>query len=394
MKVLICDYTGNSAKWIDEFIIKENLEVVGTITSATDKNLLAEKSSWEYLLVFEQGAHQFFVVLAQFMNIPPQRVIFALDWNSWATHPAAMYTLLNPQGGGQLAYRILHFQTARQFNYFTSCTTADGLHYVATSKDEAILGQMYINRQNYSADTIEAFYLLTKNFYNVDDSEGIFLDIGANIGTTGIYFLKKFAPNLKLLAFEPDPENFKLLRANLILNDLYEKTTVENYGLGNVESEQTMYRMPNNPGSNGMYTNFFLDDAPVEKVKIISLDKYFVEKNISPKDVKYIWIDTEGFEPQVLLGMKNILQENPAPVFFEFNPQRWQETGCYEKLVDFLKELYVGYIWTKEYFQTKKFTVNKIEDLLKFRNSTDAAGFIGDIFLIHELKDEVKGVVE
>ena len=394
MKVLICDYTGNSSKWIDEFIIKENLEVVGTITPATDKNLLAEKSSWEYLLIFEQGNKKFFMSLAHFMNIPPQRVIFALDWNSWAAHPAAMYTLLNPQGGGQLAYRILHFKTARQFNYFTSCTTANGLHYVATSKDEAILGQMYINRQNYSADTIEAFYLLTKNFYNVDDSEGIFLDIGANIGTTGIYFLKKFAPNLKLLAFEPDPENFKLLRANLILNDLYEKTTVENYGLGNVESEQTMYRMPNNPGSNGMYTNFFLDDAPVEKVKIISLDKYFVEKNISPKDVKYIWIDTEGFEPQVLLGMKNILTENPAPIFMEFRPGLWCKMGFFEDMMKLLDKLYSSYIWIQEQNKDNNIHIHPLKDLWNFKSYTGNFNVLGDIFLIHELKDEVKGVVE
>ena len=390
MKVLICDYTGNSAQWIEEFVIKENLEVVGTITSATDKNLLAEKSSWEYLLIFEQGNKKFFMSLAHFMNIPPQRVIFALDWKSWAEHPAAMYTLLNPTRGA-VAYRILHFNTARQFNYFTSCTTADGLHYVATSKDDTILRTMYIRQKTWSEESIKLFKNLTQKFYDVDDSEGLFLDLGANIGTTGIYFLKKFAPNLKLLAFEPDPENFKLLRTNLILNDV-ENFIVENYGLGDEETEMTMYKAPWNPGANRFFRE--RDDQKTEIIKIIPLDKYFAEKNISAKDVKYIWIDTEGFEAQVLLGMKNILTENQAPVFLEFNPQRWQETGYYEKMIDFLKELYEGYIWTKEYFQTKNIKINKIEDLIKFQNSTDSAGFIGDIFLIHELKDEVKGVVE
>ena len=68
MKVLVCDYAGISAQWLEQFAIKENLEVVGTITPDTDKKLLAEKS-WEYLLVFENGARQFFVTLAQFMNI-------------------------------------------------------------------------------------------------------------------------------------------------------------------------------------------------------------------------------------------------------------------------------------------------------------------------------------
>lgn len=99
MKVLICDFTGNSAQWIDEFINKENFEVVGTITPSTDKKLLAE-NSWEYLLVFESNSRQFFMTLMQFMNIPLNRVIFAFDPDSWSEHPAALYTLLNPQGGG------------------------------------------------------------------------------------------------------------------------------------------------------------------------------------------------------------------------------------------------------------------------------------------------------
>ena len=99
MEILIWDYTGIAEKWLAQFAVKKNLEIVGTINPATDKKLLAE-NSWEYLLVFEQGARQFFVVLAQFMNISPERVIYALDWDSWAEHPAATFVLLNPVGGG------------------------------------------------------------------------------------------------------------------------------------------------------------------------------------------------------------------------------------------------------------------------------------------------------
>ena len=100
MKILICDYTGNSAKWIEDYAIKDNLEIVGTISPATDKKLLAE-NSWDYLLIFEQGARPFFMTLMQFMNISPERVIFALDAGSWAMHPAAMFALLQPQRGGR-----------------------------------------------------------------------------------------------------------------------------------------------------------------------------------------------------------------------------------------------------------------------------------------------------
>ncbi|MBQ9486985.1 MAG: FkbM family methyltransferase, partial [Selenomonadaceae bacterium] len=284
----------------------------------------------------------------------------------------------------QKAYRLLTFHIARQLNYFMSCTTADGLHYVATSKDDIILGTTYLTQKNWSEESMRLFRMLTDKFYRIDDGEGLFLDLGANIGTTGIYFLKKIAPKLKLIAFEPDAENFKLLRANLILNDLYENAVAENCGLGDEESEMPIYRNAENPGHNGMLSN----DSGVEgeKVKIIPLDKYFADKKLSPKDVKYIWIDTEGFEPRVLLGMKNILTENPAPIFMEFNPRIWQESGYFDKMVEFLKGLYEGYVWTAKSLANNNIEVYPIEKLLEFKNSQANFGEFGDIFLIHKLE--------
>ena len=380
MKVLICDYVGNSAHWIEESLIKENLEIVGTISPATDKKLLAE-NSWDYLLIFENGARPFFMTLMQFMNISPERVIFALDSGSWATHPAAMFALLKPQGRGQEAYRLLIFHIARRLNYYMSCTTSDGLHYVATSKDNTILGTMYLNQKNWAEKSMRLFRMLTDKFYGIDDSNGLFLDLGANIGTTGIYFLKKFVPNLKLLAFEPDPENYKLLRANLILNDLYENAIVENYGLGDTETEMTMYRAPLNPGSNSLVVD---DRQEKELVKIIPLDKYFEENKLNAKDIKYIWIDTEGFEPQVLLGAKNILTENPAPVFMEFNPDLYKKYGYYEKMMQFLSEFYTHYVLVQQAFQGAQIEVSPIENLWQYQ---DYSKQLGDIFLIHKLNE-------
>ena len=382
MKVLICDFEGTSAQWIEQFAIKENFEVVGTINPVSDKKLLAEKS-WEYLLVFEGKLRRFFDLLVTFMNIPKKRVIYANDINSWVDNPAAAYALLNPNGGGQIVHRALTFSATKSFHYFVAATTADGLHYLATSKDIFIIRNAYINRQNWAANEMKIFHDLAKKYYDIDDSDGWFLDLGANIGTTGIYFTKKIAPNLKLLAFEPDPENFKLLRTNLILNDAEENSVIENFGLGEVESEMTLYRDKNNPGHNGVYSN----DTGVESetVKILPLDNYFDAQNMDAEKIKYIWIDTEGFEPQVLFGMKNILSKNPAPIFMEFNPQYWQKSGYYEKFVELLKKFYAGYVWTPEVKSIDEVEVHPIEQLFEFRNSTAPCGVMGDIFLVHKL---------
>ena len=53
-----------------------------------------------------------------------------------------------------------------------------------------------------------------------DPIEGkVFLDIGANIGTTSISAVTKWGAS-RVLAVEPEAENFRLLRCNVILNDL------------------------------------------------------------------------------------------------------------------------------------------------------------------------------
>lgn len=144
----------------------------------------------------------------------------------------------------------------------------------------------------------------------------------------------------------------------------------------------TMYRDVTNPGHNGMYSQS--EGAPSETVKIIPLDKYFAENNLSATDIKYIWIDTEGFEPQVLLGAQNILRENPAPIFMEFNPQFWQSSGFYDKMLEFLTELYESFIWSYESMKVGKAVVRPIENLRDFQNSKADFGVLKDIFLIRK----------
>ena len=68
-------------------------------------------------------------------------------------------------------------------------------------------------------------------------------------------------------------------------------------------------------------------NAPTETIKIMPLDGFLAKNKISARNVKYIWIDTEGFEVQVLLGAKNLIANNPAPIFMECNLNAWDKSG-------------------------------------------------------------------
>lgn len=236
---------------------------------------------------------------------------------------------------------------------------------------------MYINRINYAEKNMKTFRALAKKYYGVNDSAGYFLDLGANIGTTGIYFTTKLAPNLKLIAFEPDAENFKLLRTNLILNDMGDnKATAVNCGLGDKSGEMKMYRNLENPGGNSVFGN---KNMPNETIKIMPLDDYFAKNKIAARDVKYIWIDTEGFEPQVLLGAKNLLRENPAPIFMECNLRAWDSSGAFDNMMALLAENYSHFI---HFYRGEK--LYPLDALRTMERPNNALGQCGDIFLIRK----------
>lgn len=236
---------------------------------------------------------------------------------------------------------------------------------------------MFVNRTNWAARQIKRFQELSQQYYGVDESAGYFLDLGANIGTTGIYFTKNLAPNLKLLAFEPDAENYKMHRLNVILNDLEDNVTLVNCGLGDTFDEMTLYRGLSNPGGNSILKPGA--GRLEEIIKIIPLDSYLAEHNIAAQEVKYIWIDTEGFEDKVLLGAQNLLRENPAPIFMECNLGAWDRSGHFDDMMALLAEGYSHFIhfWRGE-------TLYPLEDLRTLERPNNALGQCGDIFLIRK----------
>ena len=100
-KILVWDYLGVSSQWLEQVADKKDVEIVGTITpSESAPEILLKKDAWDWLLIFEQGMRNFFDVTTRILKLSPDKVIYALDMNSWSQHPKAIYTLLNASGGG------------------------------------------------------------------------------------------------------------------------------------------------------------------------------------------------------------------------------------------------------------------------------------------------------
>ena len=174
-KILILDYVGNSKNWIDKFLNVDKIEVVNVIRpeNSNQQRAIIVNSSWDYVLIFEQKMRDAFKFVLSDLQIQSEKIIYALDDSSWMSNLQAFYTLFKPR---ELNYTMIHrqldFYIERRNNKFITCTTKDGLSYIATARDLAIMRLTYLLRENFAANDMEIFYFLAKRFYNNENNQG------------------------------------------------------------------------------------------------------------------------------------------------------------------------------------------------------------------------------
>ena len=163
----------------------------------------------------------------------------------------------------------------------------------------------------------------------------VFVDIGANIGHVCIPLLL-YGICSRVIAIESDPDNYKLLRCNAILNDIASKIDFHNIAVGKYMSENLYLELSNdNFGDHGIR----VFDAPglykensrqALKVESKSLDSLFAATLISEEFM--LWIDVQGYEGDVLAGACSLLANKP-PVVIEFWPYGLNRSQGFESLI-------------------------------------------------------------
>tara|TARA_Y100000590_G_C15604228_1_gene971314 strand:- start:143 stop:967 length:825 start_codon:yes stop_codon:yes gene_type:complete len=131
---------------------------------------------------------------------------------------------------------------------------------------------------------------LIKNIEFKDDD--IIIDVGANNGDFYLCFDKK----IKYYAYEPSPIVFSNLKYNIKNQNLY------NLGVSNSESNNVEFYLSDEFGDSSM--------LPINNyTKKITIETTTLDREIDKikKKIKLIKIDAEGFEPEILQGLKKNL---------------------------------------------------------------------------------------
>jgi FkbM family methyltransferase len=123
-------------------------------------------------------------------------------------------------------------------------------------------------------------------------SRKVFVDIGAFAGKYSFHVASKY-PSTKVLAIEPNPFSFALLKRNIALNKLAKRITPVNAAIGNkgtclIEMDGDTSHLVNRRSSK---------TAKVCSETLLSVLK---ENGVSPADVDLIKIDVEGSEQTIM----------------------------------------------------------------------------------------------
>lgn len=163
------------------------------------------------------------------------------------------------------------------------------------------------------------------------------IDIGANVGEVSYALIKKNS-TVRIIAIEPDPQEFK----DLVRNLNNSPNTILNVAIADYTGEINLY-LNNDSGDSSI---FFTAGAKVKvSSSCITLDDIYT-KHAPGESIFLIKCDAEGFEPEVLLGGCLMLSKTKY-VSIDAGPERNGES-TFEDVNKFLVGLNFKLIKSRE----------------------------------------------
>jgi FkbM family methyltransferase len=141
--------------------------------------------------------------------------------------------------------------------------------------------------------------------------EAVLWDVGANVGWVCAHFVRPEHGLSSIQAFEPNPVPLKPL---LSLFDKHPRVRVHPIGLGSREETAQLNVVSN--ASEVASLRRDLQGAHTVPVRIHRGDDVARELNLPLPDV--VKIDVEGFEPDVMAGLQNVIARKQPIIFFEY----------------------------------------------------------------------------
>jgi FkbM family methyltransferase len=209
---------------------------------------------------------------------------------------------------------------------------SDGRAFVISPAD----AKMFERRETNEARLLRAALKHMENA-GVPVVRDILVDGGANVGTECLAALA--AGFSSVIACEPEPENFRLLLANVALNGAADRVHALEVALSSeggraqLDSGDRTRRKARLVGRG--------EESQAHEVRVACLDDLAHEGVFDPARVGLLWLDVEGYECHVLRGAGRLL-ECAVPIVMELNLKLLDRVGTLHDLPEVFSHSY-GY---------------------------------------------------
>jgi FkbM family methyltransferase len=213
------------------------------------------------------------------------------------------------------------FSKAAEFTAYVTVEAEDQLFFVAT-EDSGIGRPLFVKRTRGDIRHLgTAVRLLAQ--VGLSSAGSTFVDVGANIGTTTVTALRRYE-FARAVALEPAPANFRLLRHNLLANNIESAVTALHVAVTEAEGEQRLVLSGASSGAHVLAPAVPNKPASAVMVQAVTLDGLVARGVIDPAAVGLLWIDTVGHEADVLAGASVLVSAGvPLVVALRTRSERW-----------------------------------------------------------------------
>jgi FkbM family methyltransferase len=236
--------------------------------------------------------------------------------------------------------RGLLFHALGRYSRLLSTPFGEGMILVDSTDDE--IGRMVFMKGDYERLYMEAAVEYLRSLQANGELGPVFVDVGANIGISTLDALLHFGFQ-EAICFEPDSRNFRLLRLNILLNDLEDRVTAHHLALSDSDGQGVMERDEGNFGNSHLVASEAPAGSERETVATRRLDSLIEDGSLNLDRIGLLWIDAQGHDPFVLAGAKSALQAG-VPVVVEYWPKALSAGGAFELFENLVAEHYSSVI--------------------------------------------------
>jgi len=254
------------------------------------------------------------------------------------------------------------------------------------SRDRTLGRSLHLEREFEFDGMMKTVELLRQeHFIPQNLQQAAMLDVGGYIGMISVGFVRTGTFG-HAVAFEPNPNNYRLLQKNITQNNLSDKITTYNVALSDRKEQLSMELSTKNYGDHRIReeSDEDIDDHYGESgrklinVESVKLDEVMTSsESVLADKVSLVWMDIQGHEGKFLNGAKEFFKTHRnVPVAMEFWPYGIRRSGMTkDEFCAVVKELFKKFYILDEQEPVLR-DVNNIEAYFEHFNAPDSGAHL------------------